>query len=218
MACCGRSTRASNAWVSTAWTSCTSTIPMTICGGAGRRLPRARRAPCPGGDLRDLRGREPPGPLTPWSARPTWIASCWRGATRCSTRRRSMSCSPCVRSAVSPSSPPGCYNSGVLADPKPGVVVRLRSRRGAHLREGPRDPAAICERHDVPVRAAALQFPFGHPIVTCAVVGMRNAARSTTTCGSSRSEIPAELWMEHARGRCARRAGTHPGTGRRRRP
>ena len=89
----------------------------------------------------------------------------------------------------------GLFNSGVLADPKPGAWFDYAPAE-EHIFEKVRAIRRICERHGVPVRAAALRFPFGHAIVTCAVVGMRNAAEVDDNLRLSATEIPAELWME----------------------
>ena len=64
----------------------------------------------------------------------------------------------------------GVMNSGVLADPRPG----------AHFDYGPASPevldrarrlAEACDRHGVPLRAAAIQFPLAHPAVAGLIAG-----------------------------------------------
>jgi len=89
----------------------------------------------------------------------------------------------------------GLFNSGVLADPKPGAWFDY-APAGPDVLEKVRAIRAICDRHDVPVRAAALRFPFGHPTVTCAVVGMRDAREVDDNLELFATEIPADLWIE----------------------
>ena len=74
----------------------------------------------------------------------------------------------------------GVMNSGVLADPRPGAALRLRRRRRPRSSSAPGGSRAACERHGVPLRAAAIQFPLAHP----AVAGLdrrRSDASSTST-------------------------------------
>ena len=89
----------------------------------------------------------------------------------------------------------GLFNSGVLADPKPGAWFDYAPAQ-EHVFEKVRAIRKICDRHEVPVRAAALRFPFGHPIVTCAVAGMRNAHEVDDNLRLFATEIPVDLWAE----------------------
>jgi D-threo-aldose 1-dehydrogenase len=56
--------------------------------------------------------------------------------------------------------------------------------------------ALICERHGVPVRAAAIQFPLAHPAVTGVIAGVRTPAHLDDYPASLRLQIPAALWAE----------------------
>jgi D-threo-aldose 1-dehydrogenase len=90
----------------------------------------------------------------------------------------------------------GVMNSGVLANPSetdsrfnylpapPAVVDRAR-RIGE-----------VCERHGVPLRAAAVQFPLAHPAVVSLVTGVRSVAHLEEYPAFARLEIPAGLWEE----------------------
>jgi D-threo-aldose 1-dehydrogenase len=86
----------------------------------------------------------------------------------------------------------GVFNSGVLASgetydyaPAPTEVLE----RAARLRE-------VCTRWGVPLEAAAIQFPLGHPAVTCVVVGCRSAAEVEEDVRLFQLDIPAGLWQE----------------------
>ncbi len=55
---------------------------------------------------------------------------------------------------------------------------------------------AVCARHDVPLAAAALQFPFGHPAVASVIPGAVDAGQVARNVASFRMEIPSALWAE----------------------
>jgi D-threo-aldose 1-dehydrogenase len=55
---------------------------------------------------------------------------------------------------------------------------------------------AVCARHDVPLAAAALQFPLGHPCVASVIPGGIGAGQVARNVASFRHPIPADLWAE----------------------
>ena len=55
---------------------------------------------------------------------------------------------------------------------------------------------AVCKRHGVPLPAAALQFPFGHPCVTSVIPGGIEPAHVKANLGHMRHAIPADFWEE----------------------
>lgn len=55
---------------------------------------------------------------------------------------------------------------------------------------------AVCRRHGVPLAAAALQFPFGHPIVASVIPGGFKPEHVEQNLQHFSHEIPAELWDE----------------------
>jgi D-threo-aldose 1-dehydrogenase len=92
----------------------------------------------------------------------------------------------------------GPFNSGILAT-------------GAHPRDGsapyfnyaPAPPEIVarvarieqvCAEFDVPLRAAALQFPRAHPAVACVLVGARSAAELEDNLAHARHPIPRAFW------------------------
>jgi D-threo-aldose 1-dehydrogenase len=94
----------------------------------------------------------------------------------------------------------GAFNSGLLArvgEPDAtynyGPVPPAIAKRAAALHE-------VCAHHNVPLPAAALQFPLGHPVVATAIPGARNAAEVASHWQWARLKIPAALW-EDLRGR-----------------
>jgi D-threo-aldose 1-dehydrogenase len=84
----------------------------------------------------------------------------------------------------------GPLNSGILAGrdtwnyaaAPPEVVERVKRIE------------AVCDAHNVPLAAAALQFPLAHPAVCAIIPGPRNAAEFDANVGLLKLEIPAALW------------------------
>ena len=89
----------------------------------------------------------------------------------------------------------GVMNSGVLADPRPGSRFDYRPAPPAIV-DRARRIAAVCERHDVPLRAAAIQFPLAHPAVVSLIAGVRSIDHLDEYPALMRRPIPAELWAD----------------------
>ena len=89
----------------------------------------------------------------------------------------------------------GVYNSGILADPRPGGTYDY-SVAPPELLERARAIEAVCARHDVPLKAAAIQFPLANPAVTSLLVGARSVAELDENLDLLRREIPGEVWED----------------------
>ena len=89
----------------------------------------------------------------------------------------------------------GVYNSGILADPKLGARYNYAAAPEPLL-ERARKIRAVCDRHGIPLKAAALQFPIGHPAVSCVVVGCRSVAQLDESLRMFEVDIPPALWQE----------------------
>jgi D-threo-aldose 1-dehydrogenase len=89
----------------------------------------------------------------------------------------------------------GAMNSGVLADPRPGSRFNYVTAPDAVV-ERARRLAAVCARHDVPLRAAAIQFPLAHPAVRSLIAGVRRIDHLDEYPALMRRPIPADLWTE----------------------
>jgi D-threo-aldose 1-dehydrogenase len=89
----------------------------------------------------------------------------------------------------------GVYNSGILADPTPGATYDYLPASDAMLARtlAIRD---VCGRHGVPLRAAALQFPFGHRSVASVLVGARSPAEVDDAVAMAGVDIPGQLWRD----------------------
>ncbi|SJM70922.1 aldo/keto reductase [Gulosibacter sp. 10] len=89
----------------------------------------------------------------------------------------------------------GVYNSGVLAT---GPVEGAKFNYGPAPREVLERAAriqAVCERFDVPLPAAALQFAAAHPVVQSLCIGSRTTAQQRQTIELMGRALPAELWQ-----------------------
>lgn len=89
----------------------------------------------------------------------------------------------------------GVFNSGILGDPKPGTHYNYQPAP-PELIERAQKLRAVCERHSVPLRAAAIQFPLGHPAVQTVVVGCRSVEQLADSIRMFETEIPSALWEE----------------------
>jgi D-threo-aldose 1-dehydrogenase len=86
----------------------------------------------------------------------------------------------------------GPLNSGILAGrdtwnykaAPPEIVERVDAIR------------AVCDRHQVPLAAAALQFPPAHPAVAAIIPGPRSVAECEANLDLLRYPIPSALWSD----------------------
>ena len=90
----------------------------------------------------------------------------------------------------------GAYNSGILA-------TGTRTGAPLHYDYGPAPQSIInkvqkledlCDRFDIPLPAAALQFPLAHPSVVSVIPGISNPARIEQTLELVNRQIPVEFW------------------------
>lgn len=84
----------------------------------------------------------------------------------------------------------GVFNSGVLA----GNGKFNYGDAPAEVVEKVRRLADLSGRFDVPLPAAALQFPFAHPAVVSCVVGARSVAQLQQNIAWLERAIPAQYW------------------------
>ncbi|MCO8275076.1 aldo/keto reductase [Actinoplanes sp. TRM 88003] len=89
----------------------------------------------------------------------------------------------------------GVFNSGLLADPRPGARFDYVAA-DPELIERALAIRAVCERHGIPLRAAAIQFPATHPAVTTVLVGARSAAEVEDAARMAAVPIPPTLWAD----------------------
>jgi D-threo-aldose 1-dehydrogenase len=92
----------------------------------------------------------------------------------------------------------GPYNSGILAvgtksdaplfyDYAPAPAEIIAKVKGIE---------AVCASHDVPLAAAALQFPLAHRLVVSVIPGLDSPQKVEQTLALYRHKIPAALWQD----------------------
>ncbi|MFI5756341.1 aldo/keto reductase [Streptomyces sp. NPDC051569] len=89
----------------------------------------------------------------------------------------------------------GVFNSGLLADPRPGATYDYTAAPPALLDRALRMDA-VTRRHGVPLRAAALHYPLRHPAVAGVLVGTRSAAEVRDAAELAARTVPEDLWAE----------------------
>jgi|tagenome__1003787_1003787.scaffolds.fasta_scaffold20989943_8 D-threo-aldose 1-dehydrogenase len=92
----------------------------------------------------------------------------------------------------------GPFNSGILAT---GVSAREAPRYNyspapAAIRERASRLEAVCTSHNVPLVAAALQFPLAHPAVSSVIPGFAGADEVRSGVAHFHTPIPPELWAD----------------------
>ena len=90
----------------------------------------------------------------------------------------------------------GPYNSGILAsDLGESASYNYRAAPAAML-ERARAIKAVCDRFDVPLKAAALQFILAHPAIAAVIPGAASIAEVDENVRMVEAPIPAALWTE----------------------
>jgi D-threo-aldose 1-dehydrogenase len=88
----------------------------------------------------------------------------------------------------------GPYNSGILArGAVAGATFDYRPAEPAVL-ERVRALSEICTAFGVPLQAAALQFPLGHPAIATVLPGARSPAEVEANLRFAAHPIPADFW------------------------
>lgn len=103
---------------------------------------------------------------------------------------------------------PACANRGVrivVGAPYASGILATGPVKGAKYRYAPATPEvldkvsriqAVCERHGVPLKAAALQFPLAHPIVACVIPGALTLEHVRENRELFDFPIPSDFWAE----------------------
>ncbi len=90
----------------------------------------------------------------------------------------------------------GPYNSGILARDLSKPVTFNYAPAPADLVEKAKKIKAVCDRHKVDIKAAALQFVLAHPAVASAIPGAQTVAELEQNFAAVSAKIPAQLWAE----------------------
>src|SRR4029077_4770799 len=89
----------------------------------------------------------------------------------------------------------GVFNSGILIDPSPGARYNYVPASAAGLDRAQRIKA-VGSRYDVPLPAAALQFPFAHPRVCTVLMGFRSTEPLDRNLVWLDVALPSKLWTQ----------------------
>ena len=94
----------------------------------------------------------------------------------------------------------GPYSSGILAtgaDPankSPGNYIYLPASK--EILDRTRKIEVICRKHSVPLMAASLQFPLGHPAVESVIPGGKSPEETQINSLMMTINIPSNFWTE----------------------
>jgi D-threo-aldose 1-dehydrogenase len=103
---------------------------------------------------------------------------------------------------------PRCAERGigiVIGSPYASGILATGPVAGARYNYAPASPEilektqrieAVCRRRDVPLPAAALQFPLGHPAIAAIIPGAAAPAEVERNLAHFRTAIPTDLWAE----------------------
>ena len=89
----------------------------------------------------------------------------------------------------------GAFNSGILVSPRPGAHYNHRAAPEVIV-ERAQALARVCERHGVPLPAAALQFGWSHPAVVSVLNGAGSLAELAANLEHAATKIPAACWEQ----------------------
>jgi D-threo-aldose 1-dehydrogenase len=90
----------------------------------------------------------------------------------------------------------GAYNSGILATGATEQAMYNYQPAPAAIRERVAAISDICDQHNVPLAAAALQFPMAHPAVISVIPGARSVAEFEQNLAYLQMDIPRALWRQ----------------------
>lgn len=89
----------------------------------------------------------------------------------------------------------GVFNSGLLADTGPDARYNY-DPAPADVVGRARELSRVCDRHGVPLKAAALQFPLAHPAVAAVLTGVRSRTEVLENVALFDSPISGALWED----------------------
>lgn len=90
----------------------------------------------------------------------------------------------------------GVFNSGILATgARPGAHFNYAPAT-AEILEKVENIEAICAQHDVPLPAAAIQYPDQHPLVASTLIGTTKATSLKRNIDQFKTALPPVLWED----------------------
>ena len=90
----------------------------------------------------------------------------------------------------------GPYNSGILARDLDEPVTFDYGPADEKWLVRARALKSVCDRHDVDLKAAALQYVLAHPVVASAIPGAQSVEEVEGNLAAVAADIPPDLWAE----------------------
>ena len=88
------------------------------------------------------------------------------------------------------------YASGILATGSSEESKYGYTKVSGEIRNKVQSIEKICEAHQIPIKAAALQFPLAHPLVSSVIPGALSSAQLLDNIEMLKRPIPPDFWME----------------------
>jgi D-threo-aldose 1-dehydrogenase len=88
------------------------------------------------------------------------------------------------------------FASGILVTGSGGDARYAYGQASPEVQARVRGLEAVCRTHDVPLPAAALQFPLAHPAVVSIIPGAVRPTEVTQNIAAFEMEIPAAFWAD----------------------
>jgi len=88
------------------------------------------------------------------------------------------------------------FASGILATGVGGNTSYAYQEAPPDVLERVRNIELVCARHDIPLRAAAMQFPLAHPLVTSVIPGANSPQQVCQNIDAFTQTIPEAFWLE----------------------
>jgi len=88
------------------------------------------------------------------------------------------------------------FASGILATGVGGNTSYAYQQAPPDVLERVRNIELVCARHDIPLRAAAMQFPLAHPLVTSVIPGANSPHQVSQNIDALSQTIPDAFWLE----------------------
>ncbi len=90
----------------------------------------------------------------------------------------------------------GPYNSGILASDLSDEATYQYVKAPSEILDRARRIGVVCDRHGVPLNAAALQFGLAHPAVASTIPGVRSPSEAEGNVRAASFPIPGALWED----------------------
>ena len=88
------------------------------------------------------------------------------------------------------------YASGILATGSSEESKYGYTKVSGEIRKKVQSIEKICEAHQIPIKAAALQFPLAHPLVSSVIPGALSTAQLLDNIEMLKRPIPPDFWVE----------------------